>query len=430
MRYNSDMGTRPDRLARTSVYLLIMLAAATVAVVLSSALTYRNALSAADDSLKLQALGIAASLEASLQRSDFAKENLLRDIITEGVWEGIAFLALYDRDGRTVLHSNARLLGRKVEDSRIQAAFAEGTPQHYYLMLGTDERVFILDIPVHLRSAEYLLRLALHPYPAENSVRQARIQLGISVGVTVMLWIIGLVLVRSQQRAERLRQTIEERERFAVLGEMAAVLAHEIRNPLGSIKGFAQYLIEQQKTDPARNQQPLDIIVAETRRLETLTEDLLVYARPAALTISQFDLCELIYACVAALPHRPGIARDIDCSAPLLVTSDQDKLRQVLANLLQNASDAIEHEGTVTVSAAAARDTIVIKVTDTGSGMDADTATKVFTPFFTTKTRGTGLGLAIVDRIAKVLGGTISLETALEKGSTFTISLPAHLPER
>lgn len=171
MRYNSGMGTRPERVARTSVYLLIILAAATAAVVFSSALTYRNALSAADDSLKLQALGIAASLEASLQRSDFAKENLLRDIISDGAWEGIAFLALYDRGGRTVLHSNARLLGRKVEDSRMQTAFAEGTPQHYYLMLGTDERVFILDAPVRLHSAEYLLRLALHPYPAENSVR-------------------------------------------------------------------------------------------------------------------------------------------------------------------------------------------------------------------------------------------------------------------
>lgn len=430
MRYNSGMGTRPERVARTSVYLLIILAAATAAVVFSSALTYRNALSAADDSLKLQALGIAASLEASLQRSDFAKENLLRDIISDGAWEGIAFLALYDRGGRTVLHSNARLLGRKVEDSRMQTAFAEGTPQHYYLMLGTDERVFILDAPVRLHSAEYLLRLALHPYPAENSVRQARIQLGISVGVTVMLWGIGLVLMRSQQRAEKLRQTIEERERFAVLGEMAAVLAHEIRNPLGSIKGFAQYLIEQQKTDPARNQQPLEIIVAETRRLETLTEDLLVYARPAELKPSRFDLCELIHACVAALPHRPGIACDIDCIAPLLMTSDQDKLRQILANLLQNASDAIEHEGTITVSAAAARDTIVIKVIDTGSGMDADTAAKAFTPFFTSKTRGTGLGLAIVDRIVGVLRGTISLETAPGKGSTFTISLPAHLPER
>lgn len=246
----------------------------------------------------------------------------------------------------------------------------------------------------------------------------------------MVLWLIGFFLLRLQRREERLRTAMIEREQFAVLGEMASVLAHEIRNPLGSIKGFAQYLIEQQKTEPNRNQQPLDIIVAETRRLETLTEDLLVYARPAELTVSQFDLCELIYACVAALPHRPGIARDIDCIAPLLMTSDQDKLRQILANLLQNASDAIEHEGTVTVSAAAVRDTIVIKVTDTGSGMDADTAAKVFAPFFTTKTRGTGLGLAIVDRIAKVLGGTVSLETALEKGCTFTISLPAHLPEQ
>ncbi|HSW62277.1 MAG TPA: ATP-binding protein [Dissulfurispiraceae bacterium] len=425
------MGAQRNRSARTAISLLIILAAATAATIFSSLLTYRNALSSAEDALRLQALGIATSLEASLRRSDFAKETLLSDIISEGIWEGIAFLALYDRDGRIALHSNARLVGRKVEDARIQEAFARGTPQHYYLMLGTDERGFILDAPVHLRAADYLLRLALHPYPAENSIRQARVQLGISVGMVVVLWGIGLILMRAQQRAEKLQRTIDERERFAVLGEMAAVLAHEIRNPLGSIKGFAQYLVEQQQNSgsPA-SRQPLDIIVAETRRLETLTEDLLVYARPAGVKISRFDLCELIETCVASLPKRPAIACDTDCASPLLITSDSDKLRQILFNLLQNASDAIELEGTVTVAAAAERDKIVLRVSDTGSGMDAEASQKAFDPFYTTKTRGTGLGLAIVGRLVEVLGGTVSIETAAGKGTTFTISLPASLPEK
>ena len=425
------MGIRRAPSSRTTIYLLIILAAATLATVVSSVLTYRNALSAADDALKLQSLGIATSLEASLRNADFPKENLLRDIISEGIWEGIAFLALYDRDGRIALHSNARLIGRKMEDARIQQAFEEGTPRHFYLMLSTDERVFILDAPVHLRKDDYLLRLALHPYPAENSIRQARIQLGISVGVVVMLWCIGLILMRAQKRAEKLQQAMDERERFAVLGEMAAVLAHEMRNPLASIKGFAQYLIEQQKkSGTPTNQQPLDIIISETRRLETLTEDLLVYSRPAEVKRSEFDLCELIHGCLAALPLRTGIARDADCVSPLPITSDPDKLRQILANLLQNASDAIEHEGDVIVSAAAERDRIILRVADTGSGMDEETAAKAFDPFFTTKTRGTGLGLAIVGRLTGVLGGTVDIKTAAGKGTTFTISLPARLPEQ
>jgi two-component system sensor histidine kinase HydH len=237
--------------------------------------------------------------------------------------------------------------------------------------------------------------------------------------------------MRAQNRAEKLQQAMDERERFAVLGEMAAVLAHEIRNPLGSIKGFAQYLIEQQKKSgtPA-NQQPLDIIINETRRLETLTEDLLIYSRPAEVKRSEFDLCELIQGCLTALPQRTGIALEADCVSPLPITSDPDKLRQILANLLQNASDAIEHKGTVAVSAAAGRDRIILRVTDTGSGMDEETASKAFDPFFTTKTRGTGLGLAIVGRLIGILGGAIAIETAAGKGATFTISLPARLPEQ
>lgn len=425
------MGAQRSRSARTTISLLIILAAATAATLFSSLLTYRNALSAADDALKLQALGIAASLEASLRRSDFPEENILRDIVSEGRWEGIAFLALYDRDGRIALHSNARLIGRTSEDAVIHEAFARGVPLDRYLMLGTDERVFILDAPVRLRAADYLLRLALHPYPAENSIRQARIQLAISVGMAAVLWGIGIVLMRAQQRAEKLRQRIDERERFAVLGEMAAVLAHEIRNPLGSIKGFAQYLAEQrEKNGGSMDRQPLDIIIAEARRLETLTEDLLVYARPAGVNISRFDLCELIKTCAAALPHRPGISRETDCASPLFIESDPDKLRQILANLLQNATDAIEHDGTIAVGAVALRDRIILSVRDTGGGMDAETSQKAFDPFYTTKTRGTGLGLAIVGRLAAVLGGTVDFETAAGKGTTFTVSLPAQLPEK
>lgn len=398
---------------------------------LSSLFTYRNALSAADDALKLQASGITASLEAALRRSDFADENLFWEIISKGRWEGIAFLALYDRDGRIVLHSNTRLIGRTVEDERIRQTLSRGVPQHYYLMLVTDERVFIHDAPVHLHRGEYLLRLALHPYPAENSIRQARIQLGISVGVVIILWSIGLFLAQALNRSEKLRRAMNERERFAVLGEMAAVLAHEIRNPLGSIKGFAQYLAEQQKKngEPAQ-QQPLDIIIAETRRLELLTEDLLIYARPAEIKPSDFDVCELIHNCIAALPARPEIVCNVQCVAPLTLSSDPDKLRQILANLLLNASDAMEQEGTVTVAASAERDRIVIRVSDTGSGMDEETAAKAFDPFFTTKTRGTGLGLAIVGRLTEVLGGTVHIATARAKGTTFTISLPAGTPRK
>ncbi|HMK42574.1 MAG TPA: ATP-binding protein [Dissulfurispiraceae bacterium] len=431
------MPTSKKRSQKAVYSLLLILVIATVATVFSSVVMYRNAVDAADNALRLQAFGLAATLEASLRRMDLEKGTLFSDIITESAGEGIAFLALYGKNGNIIMHSNANLIGRPYEDERVAEVFSSGQPKHYYLMLGTEERVSVLDMPVHVGNAIFVLRLALHPYPAESGIREARIQLATAAGVVVLLWAIGFILLRALRRSEELRRRIEERERLVVLGEMAAVLAHEIRNPLGSIKGFAQYLLEQQSSASPNNrpknmQQPLSVIVQETQRLERLTNDLLIYACPANAHSAEFDLCALIDNVIALLQPHPEISIRCECSAPLAVTSDEDKVRQILANLLQNASDAIEGPGSIAVSASMTRDTILLSVADSGPGMDPSMKERAFEPFFTTKVRGTGLGLAIVGRLVDVLGGAIDLESPAGKGTTVIIKLPrtAKQPEK
>jgi signal transduction histidine kinase len=233
------------------------------------------------------------------------------------------------------------------------------------------------------------------------------------------------------------------------------VLAHEIRNPLGSIKGFAQYLLEQQsesdrlksplsgeiprpKHDAAlpgnlhhKTSDYLTIIVSESQRLEELTEDLLVYARPVEARPLEFNLAATVQEVVESLRRVDPKARDagmtVSIPESLRIETDQDKLRQIVANLLQNSLDAVPPGGSITVIARADRGRVTLAVKDNGPGMDAETLARAREPFFTTKTQGTGLGLAIVSRLTQALSGTIDIESAPGKGTTVTLTFPARV---
>jgi len=409
---------------KTEVYLIIILIVASVATLLSTIIIYRNSLRAAEESLKLQALGIAASLEPSLQETH-VKENIFRDIVTEASWEGIAFLALYDRTGLTLLHSNENLVGRRIDSPDIRIAADEERPIFNRMTLGTDEEVFILNYPVHARDAIKVLKLALHPYPAQDIIRQARLQ-AMSIAITiVIIWIMGFFFIKAVKRSEQLFAMMAERERLAVIGEMAAVLAHEIRNPLGSIKGFAQYLSEK----GTEGKGELGVIIDEAGRLERLTEDLLLYARPSEVRAEKFNLFEAAEEVMglSASEHVKTAAIRINASIPsdIVMISDKEKVKQILSNLLQNSIDAVSEGGLIELGAEQMDNQIIIIVRDDGCGMDADTQSKAFNSFFTSKAKGTGLGLAIVDRLTKALGGGIEIQSEPGKGTAVRITLSA-----
>ncbi len=411
------------------LYLIIILAAATVVTALSTFFHYRSSLQAAERSLQLEALGIAASLEATLGRMYPAGGKVFRDLITEGTWEGIAFIALYDREGRTLLHSNEHLVGRRVEDDSLRRAAESGEPQFDYRVLGTDEKVFILDYPVILKGQRAVLRLALHTHPVEAVTRQAVVQIGSIAVLVVLLWIIGFFFIKAFARAERLKNVVEERERLALLGEMASVLAHEIRNPLGSIKGFAQYLIEvQEKSGEVDDllRDYLNIIVLESQRLEALTDDLLSYAKPPEVRRAPLNLRELAEEVRMAFSRheRAGVVTIENNVPDVSVASDRDKVKQILTNLVENALDSTPDGGVIEITAMRDDGSVALTVKDNGCGMDDETKARAFTPFFTTKTRGTGLGLAVVDKLVRALGGEIRLESEPGTGTRFTVVLP------
>lgn len=229
----------------------------------------------------------------------------------------------------------------------------------------------------------------------------------------------------------KLYARLRERDRLAALGEMAAGLAHEIRNPLGAIKGAAQFLA----ADPA---QPgadfLQIIVEEVNRLNQVVSQFLDYARPYRGQMAEVDIADLVERTLTLMrvpSERPPVELVAQVQADLpRVQGDAHLLKQVLLNLCLNAFDAMASGGqlTIRVRTDAARQTVEIDVTDTGDGISQRDLRSIFIPFFTTKEKGTGLGLAICQRIIEGHGGKISVRSRKGLGTTFHIELPVQAP--
>jgi two-component system sensor histidine kinase HydH len=416
---------------KNTTYIIIILGIATFLTSIGTYFAYTNSVQAVDDSLKLQSLGIAISLEPSLSKLNPDK-NIFRDIVTEGTWEGIAFLALYDEKGITLLHSNENLINKKTDDEFLKKALSGEEAVYDYKTLGTGERIFTLNFPFQVNNETRVLRVGLHTYPFENIARQARFQ-GISAFVVILiLWIMGYFFIRAIKQTEALHSAIEEKNRLAMLGEMSSVLAHEIRNPLGSIKGFAQLIMEQEKNKKTYGEtnEHLNIIIAESKRLEALTDELLLYSRISDYKPEEFELGNLIDESIKNISANLNSGHvDFKVTAPekLHLKTDYNKLKQILINIMQNSVESLAEKGFVEVIAEDRNKYAEISVRDNGCGMDKETLSNAFKPFFTTKTRGTGLGLAIVERLVKSLEGQIELKSEPKKGTDFKIIIPKQL---
>ncbi len=245
----------------------------------------------------------------------------------------------------------------------------------------------------------------------------------------------------------RLYERMKERDRLAALGEMAAGLAHEIRNPLGAIKGAAQYLDPKQL--PPGDSEILGIIVEEVNRLDSVVAQFLDYSRPfpSVGTSDRFtptDLNDVIGRTLKLLePTLPVGVKIVSELGPQLppILGDAEQLKQVFINLALNAVQAMPDGGTLTVRTRRpvqplemalsdalpryAADLVEVRFSDTGAGIPEEAKDRIFIPFYTTKTKGTGLGLAITQRIVKGHGGTIEVQSRIGEGTEFVLRFPS-----
>lgn len=239
-----------------------------------------------------------------------------------------------------------------------------------------------------------------------------------------------VVIIRDLTRIKQLEETVRRTEKLAALGALAAAVAHEIRNPLSSIRGFAQFLSHALENRP-KDREYARIMVKEVDRINRVVTDLLTFARPMETMPESTDLSELI-------DHIIRLTRADAASAGINILKnvspdlgkarvDPNQITQVLLNLTLNALQESRQGQTLEIGADGARDHFRIWVTDEGPGVPADRREKIFDPFFTTREKGTGLGLAIVRKIVENHGGDIRVESppaGKTAGCRFVLRLP------
>ncbi len=380
---------------------------------------YRASLPIAEENLRGLALILTSAIE------NIAVRDPSLNTLAEFRPPDLAFFAIINRQGIYRFHSNPDLIGSPVADETYKEVFASKAISERRITLGTGERAYAFYTPLYLPGKIDVLRLTLHTYRADAVIRRAEYNMAVLFALLALGWVLGIILYRYATREERHRLDMAHRERLAQLGEMGAMLAHEIRNPLAGIKGFAQ-IIEKKPQEP-RNAGFAHRIVAEVLRLETLVNDLLVYAGSDSTQHAPVPVCELI-AYVLSLIRQEAAEQQVtlasDCREGLRVSGNRDRLGQLLLNLAKNALQAMPNDGSLRFAANISGKSVVLTVSDTGQGIDAETMTRIFEPFFTTKARGTGLGLALCKRIVEEHKGKIKVTSEAGKGTSFIVILP------
>ncbi len=264
--------------------------------------------------------------------------------------------------------------------------------------------------------------MEFEPLVAERLAAEATSTAVLSVVMAAALIAAAIVFWRLSIRQETVERRLEEQRRLGALGEMSAVLAHEIRNPLASLKGHAQLLAEHLgSTSP--NRAKAELVVTEARRLESLTSDLLDFARTGPMDLKPTDPAALLSHCADEV-ERGGFVVKAE-AAPATWRLDEVRVRQALTNVLRNARQASPAGTRPEATVRRENGTLVFSVRDYGTGIAPGDEKKIFSPFFTTRTTGTGLGLAVALRVAELHGGTITASNHPEGGAVFRIALPS-----
>ena len=233
-------------------------------------------------------------------------------------------------------------------------------------------------------------------------------------------------MIHDLSERKRMEQQIREQDALVRIGEMAAVLAHEIRNPLAGIRGAMQVMASRQDA-ASKDAAVTKEIIARVDTLAELMQDLLLFARPPQPRAGPVDLKSLLLTTVELMKQDPavsGVRVQIEGSTPTAL-ADAELLKIVFHNLLINSAQAIGSRGDLLIALNTSDATCSVAFIDHGPGIPPEVREKIFTPFFTTKVRGTGLGLPTAKRLIEAQHGTISVDCPAAGGTTVTVQLPA-----
>jgi two-component system sensor histidine kinase HydH len=401
--------------------LFTFLLLSSVAVLYATGLNARTAQTLAESSLESTALALSTSAEIALRAGGIRAEGEIRDILSDRV---VAYAMIAGENGAVLFHTNPDLVGTRLGEMGLKEWLRSGKTYGRRIRLGTGIPAYEFNYLIRSPDGKVeILRLVLHTTQADRILSDARKMWWTVGAVLLLLWAVGIAFERVLTRHLRFQAEVERRERLALIGQMTATLAHEIRNTLGSVKGFTQWVDEKvDEADPRKK--ALGIVLRGTERIESLVNDLLLFSREESYSVEPVDPIPLLKETVAA--EASGWAGEVEVKAVpgMRALADPDKLRRVLLNGVRNAIQAMEGGGVLKITARPEGHWLVIRIEDSGPGIPASELPRLFSPFHTTKTDGTGLGLAYSKKVIEGMKGEIVLSNREEGGAVLAIRLP------
>ncbi|MDX1383516.1 MAG: ATP-binding protein [Thermoanaerobaculia bacterium] len=395
-------------------YLVLVLLAVSVALVA----TVLASLSSVREVQRTLVRGQGDSILDAARRLTVGPPEGLEALLSDLAPDGLRCIAVF-RPATVEVYGSCRTGG----DSELREALATAASDEQTTI---DDRIAMVrgssaELATATASGRAPVLVEFEPLLTRALQRAAVRSLAIAGAAAVALVVVAVGLWRLGAREARLQERLEHDRRLASLGEMAAVLAHEIRNPLASMKGHAQLLAEQLAAGSPEHEKA-DRVVREVVRLEELTSDLLGFVRSKHIEREPASPAELL----RSASEDVGAAElDLDLGrAPERWSLDPRLMRQVLANLLRNAVQASPNGRPAAVGMRVEGDELVIEVRDHGEGVPAGEEERIFEPFHTTRLHGTGLGLAVARRIVALHGGTISTMNHPDGGAVFRVAIP------
>jgi len=371
---------------------------------------------------------LATYLTEKLRSTDVELKETIRDRDTlEALNENIIFslssgVVTLDMQGRITSFNRAAALTTGLNGSRVLGmGFNEIFPQ------------------VSLSLREGFDKLFQGPYTVESEwtdhdgeVRDLEFKISPLQGASGEL-LGSLVIFNDVTETRKMEERLRKSDRLAAVGQLAAGMAHEIRNPLASISGSIQMLDQAVDTDEM-SRKLMKIVLRETDRLNSLITDFLLFARPTARNVQRFNLKQLVDEMLESFSQRSDIdspvSFEVRIDKEVEMETDPKLLQQILWNLVSNAAQIMVEGGNITLRASVKNRVVgkssmlELEVEDNGPGIPEHYRDKIFDPFFTTRDEGTGLGLSVVYRIVEAMEGNIGVESPAEGGTRFVIWLP------
>ncbi len=373
-------------------------------------------------------------------RGQEGRQFRLRFLMDEMIRQGdLRFLGLVDAAGRFEALSEAEP-GSGVPAERLAALPASSEAAWDIIQTGQDPLFVVyrysrpprrsmmhggMEHGPRLDEEPALIAVGLDASPYLQAVRKDMLTLAMAGGLCLALAFAGAVTLFWRRKVAGLEREVARQERLAALGTLAAGVAHELRNPLSSIKGFATYFGA--KFEPGTQDRELaEVMVGEVERLNRVVTELLDLTRPSELRLAPVVVADLVQHALKLVEgdcRSRGIAVQARL-AELTASLDADRMLQALLNLLLNAIQAMPTGGTLTVSAQRVKDRLELRVADTGGGIPAQDLDRIFDPYFTTKNQGTGLGLATVRTLVEAHGGQVRVVSEQGQGTQVVLDLP------